>query len=244
MKKPVFYTELTYLFGLICLAFGASMLVKANFGVSVVVAPAYLLHLKLSQTWDFVTFGVAEYLVQSFLLILLIPLVRRFHWSYLFSFATALCYGVVLDFMIFAIHTISLHSLSARILVFLIGLFCCAVGVSLFFHTYLSPEVYELLVKELSSKNRWSLGRVKTIYDCSSCLIALLLSFSFFGPFHLIGIGIGTLISAMLNGQLISLTSRFLDAHFTFRSAFPSFERYFAPPPFPEKPSPGQPSTP
>jgi uncharacterized membrane protein YczE len=234
MKKIVFYTELSYLFGLISLAFGATMLVKANFGVSVVVAPAYLLHLKLSQIWSFVTFGVAEYFIQSFLLILLILLVRRFHWSYLFSFATALCYGTILDFIMLLLSMVSVDYFALRLLVFTIGLFFCAVGVSLFFHTYLSPEVYELLVKELSLKYRWKIGQVKTIYDCSSCLVALLLSFCFFGLFHLKGIGIGTLISAILNGQLIALVNRFLDSHFIFRSAFPSFERYIAPPPFPK----------
>lgn len=235
MKKHVCYTELSYLFGILSLAFGASMLVKADFGVSVVVAPAYLLHLKLSQFWPFVTFGVAEYLTQSCLLLLLVLLVRRFHWSYLFSFATALCYGFVLDFMIFAIPTVSTSHLGLRILFYFIGLFCCAIGVSFMFHTYLSPEVYELLVKELTVKYHWNIGRVKTIYDCSSCLIALILSFSFFGFFYFKGVGIGTLVSAMLNGQLIALISRFLDSHFIFQSAFPSFEQYFAPPPFLKK---------
>jgi len=244
MKKPVFYTELSYLFGLLMLAFGASMLVKADFGVSVVVAPAYLLHLKLSETWSFITFGFAEYLVQATLLVLLVLLVKRFHWSYLCSFFTALCYGFVLDFILSALQTISISHLALRILVFLIGLVCCAVGVSFFFHTYLSPEVYELLVRELSFKYHWRLGNVKTIYDSSSCLVALLLSFSFFGLFYFKGIGIGTLVSVFLNGQLIALVNRFLDSHFTFRPAFPSLEHYISPPPFPEALSSEQPNYP
>ena len=47
------------------------MMTKANFGVSMVVAPAYLLHLKLSQYWNFITFGVAEYSVLG-------PSIQRF----------------------------------------------------------------------------------------------------------------------------------------------------------------------
>lgn len=240
MKKTIFYSELCYLLGIFSLAFGASLLVKANFGVSVVVAPAYLLHLKLSQFWGFATFGFAEYLVQALLLFLLIFLVRRFHWSYLCSFVTALFYGFVLDLILSSLQAFSVSHLGLRMLIFLFGLVCCAIGVSLFFHTYLSPEVYELLVRELSLKYRWQLGNVKTIYDCSSCFVALFLSFSFFGLFHLHGIGIGTLISAILNGQLIALINRLLDAHFTFRAAFSSFEQYFSPPPFPSSLSPNQ----
>ena len=235
MKKPIFYTELSYLLGIITLALGASLMVKADLGISVVVAPTYLIHLKLSQTWSFVTFGVAEYIVQAFLLILLTLLVRRFHWCYLCSFATALCYGFFLDTILAAFALFSITHIGMKILFFILGLLVCAVGISLFFHTYLSPEVYELLVKEVTAKYHWKLSIVKTIYDCISCLIAVIFSFSFFGLFHFRGVGIGTVISALLNGKLIAVINRFLDDRFTFRSAFPSFEHYFAPPPFPER---------
>ena len=60
MKKKKFSAELAYVLATLILAFGTAMMTKANFGVSMVVAPAYLLHLKLSQYWSFITFGVAE----------------------------------------------------------------------------------------------------------------------------------------------------------------------------------------
>ena len=42
---------------------------KAGFGVSMVVAPAYLLYRWLSPVWSFVTFGMAEYCLQAVLLL-------------------------------------------------------------------------------------------------------------------------------------------------------------------------------
>jgi uncharacterized membrane protein YczE len=48
MKKKVFYTELSYVLGLLIMAFAAAFTEKANFGMSMVVAPAYILHLKLA----------------------------------------------------------------------------------------------------------------------------------------------------------------------------------------------------
>jgi uncharacterized membrane protein YczE len=234
MKKPIFYTEISYILGIITLALGASLFVKANYGVSVVVSPTYLLHLKLSETWSFATFGFAEYIVQGLLLILLAVSVRRFHWSYLFSFATALLYGFVLDRILSLFTLFTLPDPWMRIVCYILGLLICALGVSLCLHTYLSPEVYELFVKEVSAKYNRHLGVVKTIYDCTSLLLALILSISFFGFFPLRGIGLGTLISALLNGRLISWINRFLEKHFTFQAAFPKFDHYFAPPPFPE----------
>lgn len=45
MKKRVFYTEMSYALGLIIMAFAAAFTEKADFGMSMVVAPAYILHL-------------------------------------------------------------------------------------------------------------------------------------------------------------------------------------------------------
>lgn len=69
MKKRTFYTELAYILGLIVLAFSAALMEASDLGVSMIVAPAYLLHLKLSQTFAFFTFGMAEYTLQAALLI-------------------------------------------------------------------------------------------------------------------------------------------------------------------------------
>ena len=50
MKKRIFYTELAYFLGLLILAVGTAFMERANFGVSMVVAPAYLLHLNNQNT--------------------------------------------------------------------------------------------------------------------------------------------------------------------------------------------------
>lgn len=234
MKKLCFYSELCYLLGLIALAVGAVFMVHANFGVSVVVAPAYLIYLKLSQTWHFITFGLAEYLVQGILLLILILLVRRFHWSYLFSFVTTLLYGRALDLFMWLFRNLALPSIPVRMLFYLLGLFICAVGVALILRTYLSPEVYELFLKELTGKFHWPFHRVKTIYDCLSCTVSIVLSFSFFGLFVFQGIHVGTVIAALVNGFLISKIGKYMDRHVSFVPRFPSIKSYFSPPPFPE----------
>ena len=43
--KRVFYTELAYAIGITVLALGTALMERADFGMSMVVAPAYLLHL-------------------------------------------------------------------------------------------------------------------------------------------------------------------------------------------------------
>ena len=108
-------------------------------------------------------------------------------------------------------------TLTWRIIYYFIGEFVCSLGVSLIFHTYISPEAYELFVKEISDKKGWNISRVKTIYDCTSCLIGVILSFAFFGFGHFEGVKLGTIFCALINGTLIGIISRFMESHFEFR---------------------------
>ena len=97
MKKPVFYTEIAFFIGLTLLAFGTALTAYGNIGISMVVAPAYILHLFLSQFLPWFSFGIAEYVFQAFVLLVLVVLLRRPKWSYLLSFGATLFYGTALD---------------------------------------------------------------------------------------------------------------------------------------------------
>ena len=77
MKKK-FSTELAYVLGIVLVAWGVVLMEKADFGVSMVVAPAYLLYRWLSPAWHFFTFGMAEYCLQAVLLLAMSLLLRRF----------------------------------------------------------------------------------------------------------------------------------------------------------------------
>ena len=54
---------------LILIALGVALMERADFGISMVVAPSYLLHLKMSETLPWFSFGVAEYLMQTVVLL-------------------------------------------------------------------------------------------------------------------------------------------------------------------------------
>lgn len=224
MKR--FYSELSYVCGLVFLAAGASMMTKADFGLSMVIAPAYLIHLKLSETWAFVTFGMAEYMFQALLLLVMLPIVRRFKATYLLSFLTAVLYGFVLDGFLAVWSLLGEIGIAVRIIFYVVGLFFTSLGVAFMFHTYLSAEVYELFVKELSQKYGLNISRCKTVYDCISCVVAVIMSFCFFGMWHFEGIGWGTAVCALLNGWLIGRISKFLDSRFEFADRF-SLRKYF-----------------
>lgn len=221
MKKKTFYTEMAYVLGIVILALGTALMEKANFGMSMVVAPAYLLHLKLSQMLPFFSFGMAEYTLQAAILLLLVLVMRRFKISYLFSFCTAVIYGFALDGVMLITAGLPAEAMALRVAYYLLGMLLCSIGVSLLFHTYIAPEAYELFVKEVSAKTGMDIHRFKTLYDCVSCGIGVLLSFSFFGLWHFEGVKLGTILCALVNGSIIGACTRFFETRFAFEDALP-----------------------
>ena len=225
-RRTVFSNEMAYVAGILILALGSSLTVVADLGVSMVVAPAYILHLKISQILPFFSFGMAEYTFQALLLIITAAIMRRFKISYLFSFVTAVLYGFSLDGALLLVGLIPVEGIALRIIFYTLGLLLCTFAIALLFRTYISPEAYELFVKELSGHFGVDLHKFKIAYDVSSCLLSILLSFIFFGFMKFEGVKIGTVVSAFLNGFLIGVFSKLLDKLFVFEDRLP-LRRFF-----------------
>ncbi len=226
MKRRVFYTEIAYILGLAVLALGTAMMERAGFGVSMVVAPAYLLYLKLSQSLPFFSFGMAEYLFQGLLLVAMAAILRRFRIAYLFSFVTAVVYGFMLDGAMALVALLPGAGIAARVAFYALGMLLCSLGVSMLFHSYVSPEAYELWVKEMSAWHGIEISKYKTGYDCASCLLGVVLSFIFFGFGHFEGVKLGTILCALLNGSIIGFFSRLLEGGWQFEDGLP-LRRFF-----------------
>lgn len=224
--KKVFYTEAAYALGLLILSLGTAFMERADFGLSMVVAPAYIVYLKVSQYLSWFTFGMAEYCFQALLIIALSIVLFKFKRKFIFSFATAFIYGNILDIVMKAVSLIPDGGIIQRIVFFIIGMIICSVGVSMLFHTYITPGAYELFVKEISEKSGKDIHIVKTIYDCCSCAAAIIMSFAFIGFMRFEGVKGGTIICALINGWLIGRCTHFFEKHFDFKDAF-KLRKYF-----------------
>ncbi|MCR5154096.1 MAG: DUF6198 family protein, partial [Lachnospiraceae bacterium] len=211
MKKVVCYREVAYLLGIFLVAFSAALLSRADFGVSMIVAPAYLLYLKVSESVSWFTFGIAEYIVQGSLIILMMIVMRKIRFSYLLAFVTTFFYGSVLDLCMKLVSYIPADNLGIRIFLFAFGLIICGPGVALMFNTYLPQEAYDMFVVRVSERYDLNRSKFKIGYDITSTLVSVIFSFAFFGMWNFVGINIGTAISALLNGLIIGLFSKLFD---------------------------------
>lgn len=236
-KKLTFYTEIAYFIGLFFLAFGTALTVYGGFGISMVVAPAYILHLFVSQFLPFFSFGMAEYTLQAIILIVLSLILRKAKWSYLLSFAAAILYGLALDLST-KLTAFLPQLLALRISVYLIGIVIICASIALLFSAYLPPEAYEMFVKEFAAKFKKPIPAVKVIYDCSSLVIALLLCTILLAPFKAdsfigvinsfmaCGISIGTVACAFINGPIIGLFQKLYSKIFVFADGL-KLRKYF-----------------
>ena len=226
-KKLSRMGEPAWILGILLCSLGVCFSAKSGFGVSMVVAPAYVLHCKLSELWEFFSFGVGEYVLQGALVVLLCLVLRRFKWKYLLSFGTAVLYGASLDGWRLLFGEDVYGELWQRCLSCAGGALVTALAIALLLRTYLPQQSYELVVKELSLCRGWALGRVKWIYDLSSLGAAILLMLVLFGRFDPEMVGVGTLLLTVINTPLITMFGKLLDGFFDFKPMFPSFFRAF-----------------
>ncbi len=226
-KKITINSEAIYFIAVLLLSLSVAMLASVDFGISMIVAPAYLLSLKI----DFLTFGQAEYVIQALLFIVLCIAIRKFKPIFLTSFLACLIYGFALDLWqmipFFNISKTPPESLALwiRIVLFIGGFILNGFSVALFFKSYFYPQVYDFFVECVTARYRFKTFIVKTSEDFFMLGLALIMTFFFFGK--LVGIGWGTLAMAALSGTSIGLFSKFLDRCFEFKPAFSKLASFF-----------------
>ena len=228
MKKITLHSELIYILATLILSFSSAMQTAANLGISMIIAPAYI----VSQKLTFLTFGQSEYLVQGLVFIAFCVLMKGFKPVYLASFGTALFYGAALDMWRTVIPAFNQSvtvpgsmPMPVRIAMLGSGMIITATAVALFFHTYLYPQVYDFFVREVSKRYKKDRTKFKIAFDTSCLVMAVALSLLFFGK--LVGVGVGTVIMTLLNGRLIGFFDKKLDKYCTVKPIFLKVEKAF-----------------
>ncbi len=228
MKKLKICSEAVYAAAMLCISFSVAMVSAADFGVSMIVASAYI----ISEKSAFLTFGQAEYIVQGILFAMFCLLMRKVRLTYFCAFATSVVYGALLDMWRAVIphfnpllHAPGSMHMSLRIAYFTVGMVMTAFAVALFFKTYICPQVYDYFVMAVSGRYGVDRTRFKRFFDAGCLATACALSLVFFRG--LVGIGVGTLIMTVLNGPLIGAFDRLLDRTLEVKPLFPKVAAKF-----------------
>ncbi len=239
MKRLEKSSELLWIFGVIFVALGVAICSKANLGVSMIAAPAFVISEALEPIWQGFSVGVVEYLFQGILLLILFIAIKKFNFKYFLAFLVAIIYGYVLNFFLWLIDGIVLPTVLSRWIALIIGDIITALGVASFFRTNYPLQVYELFVSKISYVYKIQINKVKWVFDISLLIVSIILAFTLFNDvnsfnfktiyyqsFH--SIGLGTLVTTIINSPIITLCGKFLDKFFGNLALLPKFENLIA----------------
>lgn len=239
MKKMQKSSELLWLFGIIFVALGVAICSKADLGVSMVAAPAFVVFEAVEPLWGGFSVGMVEYVIQGLILVLLCVIIRKLNWRYLIAFLVAVIYGYTLNLFLWTLKGVNFNKVWLRWMMLIVGDMITAFGVACFFKTYMPLQVYELFVSETAKAFKVKISAMKSVFDISLLILSVVLAFTLFGDvatfnwatiyyksFH--SIGLGTLVTTVINSPLISGCSKLLDKVFEPTARFTKLERLLA----------------
>lgn len=195
---------LFFVLGLLINSFGIAFITKSNLGTSQISSLPYVLSLRFP-----LSFGGFTFLMNTVFILIQIAIQRRnFPPVQLLQIAANVLFSGFIDVSMAALSWLHPAGWLARGGCMLIGCAILACGISI----EIAPDVItvpgEGLVRVLAQATGKDFGRVKLVFDLSLIAIAAALSLLFFG--RLQGVGLGTVVSALIVGPLVSLFGRAL----------------------------------
>ena len=192
---------LRYLFftlGLLINSFGIAFITKSSLGTSQISSLPYVLSLRFP-----LSFGGFTFIMNTVFILIQIAIQRRdFPPVQLLQIAANVLFSAFIDVSMAVLSWLHPAGWLARGGCMLLG--CISIEIA--------PDVItvpgEGIVRVLAQATGKDFGRVKLVFDVTLIVIASALSLLFFG--RLQGVGIGTVVSALVVGPLVSLFGRVL----------------------------------
>lgn len=197
---------LWFIVGVLVNSFGIALITKAALGTSPISSVAYVLSLALPLTIGQFTF------IMNMVFIALQPVLlrREYRPIQVLQIAVNVAFSAFLDVSMGMLSWLDPTTLPAQLAALLVGCAILGVGVAV----EVAPDVlmvpgeglvraiYIVVSRRFGSAR---FGTIKNLFDTSLMLIAVVLSLAFFG--YLNGIGVGTVIAALLVGRIVNLTN-------------------------------------
>lgn len=190
---------LWFVVGVAINSFGVAFITKAALGTSPVSSVPYVLDLAFAPT-----LGEFTFLLNSIYVLLQIVLLRRdFKPVQLLQLVANVIFSALIDISMGFLFWLDPQSLPLQLLSLLIGCTILAFGIAV----EVAPNVItvpgEGLVRTIATVSNKPFGTCKVAFDMTLVACAIVLSFIFFGTLR--GLGLGTIVSALLVGRICNV---------------------------------------
>lgn len=194
-----------FLLGLIINSFGIVLITKGALGTSPISSVPYVLSLKDPA----LSFGLLTFIMNSLFIVLQIILLKgNFEPIQFLQIVANFVFSFFIDLSMKVLAFLNPQTMLTRLVVLLLGCCVLAFGISV----EVAPQVItvpgEGIVKVIALVFHKDFGKVKVAFDTTLMCSALLLSLLFFHRLN--GLGIGTIISALIVGRIVYFYNHYL----------------------------------
>ena len=199
MKNNTAKRYLFFLIGILINAFGVALITKAALGTSPISSVPYVLSLRFAPTLGAFTF------VMNLIFIILQPVLLRRDYQpiQLLQIVVNIVFSWFIDVSMNLLGWLEPQNIAVELIVLLLGCAVLGFGISV----EVAPDVLlvpgEGLVGALTAASGRRFGSAKVAFDVTLVLISVALSLLFFRRLN--GLGLGTVISALLVGRFVNL---------------------------------------
>lgn len=192
-----------FVLGVAINSFGIVLITVGDLGTSPISSVPYVFSLAFPR----LSFGTTTFIWNILFIIIQIILLRhRFKPSQFLQILANILFSTAIDVSTAVLGFLDPRAIWERLLCVVLGCMILALGIVV----EVAPNVIvvpgEGVVRALSIVTRIRYGTVKVAFDVSLIVIAAICSFIFFGGLN--GIGVGTIISAVIVGMFINLINR------------------------------------
>lgn len=191
---------IVYIFGILVLGFGSVLNTKTGLGVAAINSVPY----GLSQMTN-LTLGNWTTILYIGFIILQIIIYKKCNLKVLLQFPFSYLMGMILDFYDQLFNFPPQNMIISIVLLF-IAIVLIALGAYLVVAMDFVPNPADGMVNALSYLIHKDFGQMKWMFDCLMMTITIIMTLIISG--HVIGIGIGTVLSALLIGRVIQLYAK------------------------------------
>lgn len=209
MNKPnlLFKRILIYCTGLLILAFGVSISILSDLGVSPVNSVPYVVSNIIN-----VELGTCVTIFLSIFLVLQILILRKeFKFIEILQIFCSFLFGIFVDFTnsLVKSHIPAPENYFHSLILLIISIFLVALGVLLYLKANLILLPCEGIIKVISEKKSYRFATVKMIFDIFVVTLAIVLSLVFLNKLE--GVREGTIIAAFGVGLAMKLIEKIIN---------------------------------
>ncbi|MBQ3111513.1 MAG: YitT family protein [Firmicutes bacterium] len=217
MKQNLGQRYMWFFVGMVVLNLGVSIVTRASLGTSPIASLAYVLSLGPFG----ISFGAMSFICMVVQLLLQIAILgKKFPPVQLLQLIVSFASSVALDAAMAVTAFVQPAAFPGRLAAMLIGCAIMALGVAL----EVAPNVLVLppdgLVRTIAQVSGRPFHKIKLTYDAVMVAISLLISLLMLHGVH--GLGLGTLLSALLCGRFIGYFNRHLPLISRIRALSPA----------------------